>query len=367
MKFKISKDIFFPVIQKVGSLAKPRPNMPVLSNLLIDATEGKLTVTGTDTELEMVASFSDFELLESGSTTIPAKKLLDLVKGFPAGATLTFTLKDNDVVLSTGRNRYKLQTMPSSDFPRSGDFEEIFTIKTKQNLLNELMRKISFSMAKQDVRYYLNGLFISANSDGIVGVTTDGHRMSVGRITEAEVSGEGTIIMPSKTVAELTKVVDNIDDELEISVSNSSIMTTIGGLTIKSKLVDGKYPDYKRVIPRNSTSMIKAEIKPFIQNLRMAMVLANEKFRGITLTCNETEVEITTQNPQGEGATEYCPITFDGKEELVVSYNGDYLIAALNSIESNEVTIKQSTAHAACLIEDPSNKNFYYVVMPVRI
>ncbi|MDK9789969.1 DNA polymerase III subunit beta [Vibrio sp. D431a] len=371
MKFKINKDALLNPLVKVGSVVGGRPTLPILGNLLFDTTSGCLKITGTDLEIELVATINDCEIIESGAITIPSRKVIDIVKSLPSGANLTFTLKDGNVILSNGRSRFTMNSLSANDFPNTESYEVNASIALLKKDLKTLMQKASVAMANQDVRYYLNGVFFEAQGDTLTCVGTDGHRLAAASSaanTQKTTEDACHFITPRKSVSEIVKLIDNVDGEVTLQVSSSSLIIDLGVIRISSKLIDGRFPDYRRVIPRNADNITRVNRQELISKIKLAMILSNEKFRGIEVLYNTPSVTIKAKNAEHEEAVEYLDVSdYQGQPDLRVGYNGSYMLDALGALESDEVLLKQGEANSSCVVVGTDTPDIFFIVMPIRL
>lgn len=369
MKFKINRETLLKPLQQVATVASGRPALPILGNLCFDASVNGLKITGTDLELELVADITDCEILEAGATTIPCRKVSDIVKSLPADSMLTFTLKENNVIVTCGRSRYKLSTLPATEYPNTELAQAIFKVQLQKKTLKNIFQKASVAMANQDVRYFLNGVYLEASENSITCVGTDGHRLAAATAaTTHPVENGGKVIVPRKSVTEIIKLVDSSEEDVTLVISNHSLTLQLGSLQLTSKLIDGKYPDYRRVIPRDANNITLVERKELLNRIKLAMILSNEKFRTVAFTYSNQGVTLESKNPEQEEAIEHLDVTsYEGEDSLKVGYNGNYMIDALNSLTGDKIRIRQGSPNSSCIIEDEDNSDAFYILMPVRL
>lgn len=366
MKFEISRDVLLKPIQAVIGVVERRQTMPILSNLLIAAGEEKLTVTGTDLEVELMAE-AELACEDVGEVTVPGRKLLDICRALPEGATLTVQLDKERLQVQSGRSRFSLSTLPAAEFPLVEDIQVQHRFSIPQNVLRELLDRTHFAMAQQDVRYYLNGLLLEMRDDKVRAVATDGHRLALAEV-DAEL-GEAPaqqVIVPRKGVLELQRLLADSDSPAEIETGGNHIRVRVGELRFTSKLVDGRFPDYDRVIPAGGDKTIRADRGVMRDSLGRAAILSNEKYKGVRLQLSENRVRIQAHNPEQEEAEDEFEADYQG-DELEIGFNVVYLLDALGVLDSEDVIVRLSDANSSCLILDPDSDSHRYVVMPMRL
>jgi DNA polymerase-3 subunit beta len=307
------------------------------------------------------------ETSEDFQTTIPARKLLDICKALPEGSSINFSIDETRVSLVSGRSRFILASLPAKDFPSLDDIEEQQSFSIPQNQFKALFDKTSFAMAQQDVRYYLNGILMEMSDSKIKLVATDGHRLALSEFnTETGVVNDKQIIIPRKAVLELSRLLDANDSPVRIGLSQNHIRVEAGSLVFTSKLIDGKFPDYKRVIPIDGNKTLEINRETLKQTLSRIAILSNEKYRGIRLTLVSGSLSIQANNPDQEEAEEELPVNYD-EGEMEIGFNVTYIIDVLNVIDSEDVHIKLKDSNSSCIISDSKDSSSLYVVMPMRL
>ncbi|MFT5218912.1 MAG: DNA polymerase-3 subunit beta [Planctomycetota bacterium] len=366
MKTTIKReDLLSPLQQVIGAVER-RQTLPILGNVLFKSSGGDTTLTATDLEIEMVARVvssaeDDFQ------TTIPARKLLDICKALPEGSMISFTIEENKVLLTSGRSRFTLATLPAKDFPGLDTIEEKQSFTISQHLFKSLFDKTSFAMAQQDVRYYLNGILMELTDASIKLVATDGHRLALSEyLTETGVTEDKQIIVPRKAVLELSRLLGSDDDETKIMLSQNHIRVETGTLLFTSKLIDGKFPDYKRVIPVDGNKIMEVDREVLKQSMSRIAILSNEKYRGIRLTLSAGNLSIQANNPDQEEAEEELSVVYD-EDDMEIGFNVTYIIDVLNVLNSEKVQIKLKDSNSSCIISDSEDSSSLYVVMPMRL
>lgn len=353
-------------LSAVVGVVERRHTLPILSNLLLEKKDGKLTLLATDLELQ-VSTQLDAQAGDDFAITIAARKLFDIVRALPDSAKLKLDTKDSQVVVSAGKSRFTLQTLPAADFPRvetgAGLGE---AIRLPQKTLKRLLQLVQFAMASQDIRYYLNGMLLVLDGRQLRVVATDGHRLSyaeTGLETEAEAR---EVIIPRKTVVELSKLLSDADDPVELRIGANQVTITLPGTELVTKVVDGKFPDYQRVIPANQPRHLKANRQSVMQALQRAAILSNEKFRGVRLVMSENTLGIVCNNNEQEEAADEIEVSYNG-DPLDVGFNVTYLLDGLGAVNTDEITLSLGDANSSMLLTSDGEPGFKYVVMPMRI
>ena len=366
MKIVTDKDSLLHPLQQVGGVVERRQTLPILANVLINARPGELTITATDLEVEMktVAGANCESELDF---TLPARKLIDICRALPEGAKINIDVEGERATLRSGKSRFTLGLLPAQDYPsiEPSASTHRFTVSGRQ--LKRLIDKTQFAMAQQDVRYYLNGMLLEVRDGMIRAVATDGHRLA---LSESQCEGTNGIdlqvILPRKAVQELSRLISESDAPIEIDVSSNHIRLKMEKSSFTSKLIDGKFPDYDRVIPKTSERVVSADKELLKQALQRASILSNEKYRGIRFQFTPGTLGLLAHNPEQEEAEEEMEIEYDG-DELVIGFNVGYLIEVLNVLGSTRVQLLLNDANSSCLINEPDRDSERYVIMPMRI
>ncbi|MDO6707695.1 MULTISPECIES: DNA polymerase III subunit beta [unclassified Photobacterium] len=366
MKFTVEREHLIKPLQQVNGALGGRPALPILGNLLLKVDAGALSLTATDLEVELVAKLVLDGEWEPGAVTVPARKFLDICRGLPDSAQLKIELQGDRLLLRSGRSRYSLTTLPANDFPNIEDWQSEVELHLAQGQVRQLIESTQFSMAHQDVRYYLNGMLLETDGKQLRSVATDGHRMAVCTVdTESELPGK-QIILPRKGVMELVRLLDTPDAEVVLQIGQSNLRAVVNNFIFTSKLVDGRFPDYRRVLPQNSSKFLQAGCDELRQAFSRAAILSNEKFRGVRVNLANNEMRITANNPEQEEAEEVLDVDFQG-DELEIGFNVSYILDVLNTLKCDQVRISMTDATASTLIEDVADSDAVYVVMPIRL
>jgi DNA polymerase III subunit beta len=366
MKFSAPREALLEPLQAVIGVVERRQTMPVLANVLLNAVEkGGLSVTATDLEVELVATV-DVQVEKGGEITVPGRKLLDICRALPEGAAVSVTLSGDKVTVRSGRSRFTLSTLPAAEFPTVEDIKAQQRVSLPQSQLRRLIEKTQFSMANQDVRYYLNGMLLEIAGPIIRSVATDGHRLALCELTvDGADSTPQQVIVPRKGVLELQRLIgDEGDCALEIGTNH--LRVTLAGIRLTSKLIDGRFPDYERVIPRESEAPMMADRVQLADGLNRIRILANEKYKGVRVELKPGSVTVQAHNPEQEEAEEEIEVQYDGAA-MEIGFNVEYLIAALRALDAEAVRLEFRDAASSCLIQDPERRDCKYVVMPMRL
>ena len=366
MKFQIDKETLLNPLQQIIGAVEKRQTMPALSNVLLRASENSLTLTATDLEIELVSQIA-MVIDEIGEITVPARKLLDICKSLPNEANINFTVKDNKALVQSGRSRFSLATLPANDFPALDAINSVYEFEITQTTLRDIIDKTAFSMAQQDVRYYLNGLMLEVSSNNLRAVATDGHRLAYcEKETSADISDIKQVILPRKGVLELVRLLSDSDETAKITLGSNHLQVEFNELRLTSKLIDGRFPDYNRVMPADCGNIIKADRDQLRQALIRASILSNEKYRGIRLILEKNLIKLQAQNPDQEEADVELEVDYDG-DEIEIGFNVNYMLDVLNVCNSDMVQAALRDSNSSFLITYPDQEDCKYVIMPMRL
>ena len=367
MHLTIDKDTLLKPLQMVSGAIERRHTLPILSNVLLDVQQGQLALTGTDLEIEMVASVAVAQVHKEGRVTVPARKLLDICRSLPDGSVIELTLVGDHFVISCGKAKFTLTTLPASDYPNLERWQGDVSLQLSRAELRRLLEETAFSMANQDVRYYLNGLLFEVDQQTVRTVATDGHRLAMSELQLPQsTDAQQQLIIPRKGVLEMLRLLPDDDGHLTLSLGNNHIRLEDVAFSFSSKLIDGRFPDYRRVIPRNSTKQVTAH-RPLLKDAcTRASILSNEKYRGVRFNLAPNELQITANNPEHEQAEEVIEVEYQG-DTLEIGFNVGYLLDVLNSLNTDLVLLQLSDSNASVLIEGVGNTQASYVVMPMRL
>lgn len=367
MKFQIAKEKLIQPLQLVTGAVERRHTLPILSNILLKVDDGSLWLTGTDLEVELISSLSlEGEFVE-GETTVPAKKLFDIVRSLRDDNVIEFSVSGNKAVIKSGRSKYSLSTLSADDFPNLEDWEGEIEFELAQATVKGLIENTHFSMAQQDVRYYLNGLSIETDGNLIRTVATDGHRLALSKVVSDSLNlPPKQVIIPRKGVLEILRLISDEDKALKIQIGSNHLRLFSSEFIFTSKLVDGRFPDYRRVLPRDGDKIIIGDREVLKDAFSRASILSNEKFKGIRLDLSSGELRITANNPEQEEAEEIIDVDYEG-DSLEIGFNVAYMIDVLNSISDEKIKLTLADSNSSALIEASSSEDSLYVVMPMRL
>lgn len=366
MKIIAKREAILSPLQAVIGVVERKQTMPILANVLLSAKGGRLSITATDLEVELVAS-SDVDVQRGGEITVPGRKLLDICRALPEGTEITLTLEGERMLVRARKSRFTLSTLPAAEFPTVEEINAEQTLQVQQKDFKRLLDKTHFSMAQQDVRYYLNGLLFETSAKLLRAVATDGHRLALCEIDLPEGGKPGQqVIVPRKGVMELQRILGHDERELAVSIGSNHLRVQIGDIRFTSKLIDGRFPEYGRVIPNNPPRTVASVRDDLRQALQRAAILSNEKYRGIRFAIKPNALVIQAHNPEQEEAEEEVEVTYDG-EELEIGFNVNYLLDALAAVDGTDVEVGLTDGNSSCLIKSTQDASARYVVMPMRL
>lgn len=366
MKFTISREALLNPLQIVGGVVEKRQTMLILANVLVQVAKGKLTLTGTDLEVELTATVQ-VENGSDGEITLPARKFSDICRALPEQAVLEVTVDGDKALIRSGKSRFTLSTLPATEYPLTEGVAGAFRFTMAQDVLKGLLDQTHFCMANQDVRYYLNGMLLEMKGGQLRTVATDGHRLAISEIDCPEVAGEERqVIIPRKGVLELNRLLGDGKAQCELTVGSNHIRVALGDVVMTSKLVDGRFPDYEHVVPKAGERVVSADRNLLRQALQRTSILSNEKYRGIRLQFAPDLLKATVNNPEQEEAEEEVEISYSGSE-FEIGFNVSYLLDALNVVKQDQVVLNMTDANSSCLIYGQGDQSSRYVVMPMRL
>ncbi|RKF22259.1 DNA polymerase III subunit beta [Alginatibacterium sediminis] len=369
MHFSMNRETLLKPLQLVGGAIGSRPTIPILSNILVVIKDGFLFLTGTDMEVELVASLAISSDYSEGEITIPARKFVDICRGLPDGCEISCKADDNRLVVRSGRSRFSLATLPASDYPNIEDWNCETNLQLLQGQLKQLIEKTQFSMASQDVRYYLNGMLFETDGGTLKTVATDGHRLALAELKIDADLPQNQVIVPRKGVLELQRLLENESESIELQIGDNNLRAIVNGYSFTTKLVDGRFPDYRRVVPRGSDKLVISGREELRQAFARAAILSNEKFRGVRVVLSSGLLNITANNPEQEEAEEVVDVAYEG-EDLEIGFNVSYVLDVLNTLKCEQVKFSMSNSNSSALIEDNTEHELssaMYVVMPMRL
>jgi DNA polymerase III subunit beta len=371
--FEISRKELLNPLKTVASVVEQKQTIPILSNILIRVEKDRLHLTGTDSEVEVSCAISLEESLDAGNlgeTTVPGRKFLDIINNLDEKHTIQLRLSEdgNRVELKSGKSRFTLSTLSADDYPSSQYLDDEITFALPQRTLKDLIAQTSYAMAQNDARYYLNGMCLHLMEEKLVMVATDGHRLA---LAEENFNLQGResrqVIIPRKAIIELMRMLENSDDEVQIAIDESHIQFKVSeSLTITSKLIDGKFPDYYGVIPFQANKIATAEVVRLKTALKQASILSNEKYRGIKLALKKNLLTVTSSNPDQEEAEVECEVEYED-EDLEIGFNVNYLQDVLSVVTTKDIELRFSDSNSSCLLMQKEIDSVKFVVMPMRL
>lgn len=368
MKLSIQRETLLKPLQLVVGVVERKQTLAILSNVLLNTKDNILSITGTDLEVELVGETPLDKATIESSLTVPGRKLMDICKALPENAAIELYQEKERVILKSGRSRFTLTTLPALDFPNIETQEGTLTFSIPQQELRHLFQRTAFAMAQQDVRYYLNGVLLEISSNHLCAVATDGHRLAL-NVADIEIEGSHRlqIIIPRKGVTELMRLLDDSEDSVTITLSNNHIRIAGNFGTFTSKLIDGRFPDYQRVIPTGGNKIILIDRDTLKSTLSRIAILSNEKFRGVRFELKRNLLRILTNNPEQEAAEDELSVEYQG-EKMEIGFNVNYLLDILNVLKPGPVKFTFSDSNSSMLVEEPDgNGESIFVVMPMRL
>ena len=366
MRFSLQREVFLKPLAQVVNVVERRQTLPVLANLLAQVKDGQLSLTGTDLEVEMVSRVA-VDDAKDGETTIPARKLFEIVRALPDGSKVTVTQTGDKVTVQAGRSRFTLASLSANDFPSLDEVEATERVRVPEAALKELIERTAFAMAQQDVRYYLNGLLFDLRENSLRCVATDGHRLAM---CETEYEGGGQtkrqIIVPRKGVQELQRLLESGDREVELEMGRGHIRLKRDDVTFTSKLIDGRFPDYEAVIPIGADKEVRIDREVLRASLQRAAILSNEKYRGVRIEVSPGQLKISAHNPEQEEAQEEISTEYAG-EGMEIGFNVNYMIEAISALHTDNIEFGLNDPNSSCTLASPDAPYPQYVIMPMRL
>ena len=372
MKITVERAALLKSLGHVHRVVERRNTIPILANVLISGDKGKLALKATDLDLEVTEQLPA-EVGPAGATTVPAHMIYDIVRKLPEGAQIVLDTSGDraSLTIRAGRSRFSLQTLPESDFPdlAAGEMTHKFTLAAKD--LKRLIDKTQFAISTEETRYYLNGIYLhvagAAKAHKLRAVATDGHRLAQAELDAPKgADGMPGIIVPRKTVGEVQRLIEDLDAEVAIELSQSKIRFTIGDVVLTSKLIDGTFPDYGRVIPKANDKLLKVPNAEFIKAVDRVSTIASERGRAVKLNINGDKLVLSVNNPEGGSATEEIGIDYDSSP-LEIGFNAKYLLDIANQLESETAHFQLADPGSPTMVKDDSDEGALYVLMPMRV
>lgn len=371
MKFSIVKEKFLEPLADISGIVARKTTKPILSHALLQAgADNSLLLKGTDTEVTLQILLHELNVQDAGAITVPAAKLLDVVRHLPAQATIYCSLEKEQLLVKAAGSLFRIATLPAEDFPALAEADMERRIETESRALHDIMQKVRFSMASEDVRYYLNGMYLNIVEDGnaIHAVSTDGHRLSCARSALATPAPTGTnLIVPKKGVSELIKLLGRVSQPVVLNLGERQLSLTLGGYRLTSQLIDGTFPNYEQVLPQLQETPVLISRQSFLESLQRAKVLLLDRHDGIRLTFGEASLQLAARNLENETADETLEIINPQNLQLEVALNINYLIDAIATISGDNVQLHIADGSSPCLITSSDDEGVRYVIMPMRL
>jgi DNA polymerase III subunit beta len=364
---KATQDKVLSVLQSVAGIVERRHTLPILANVMMRKTGSALQFTTSDLEIQIRTTENLDGDAGNFTTTVGARKLIDILRTMPADQTVSLESSQSKLILKGGKSRFTLQTLPAEDFPlvqESANFGPIFSVP--QKTLKGLLNQVAFAMAVHDIRYYLNGILFVAEGKQLSLVATDGHRLAfASAMLDVEVPRQ-EVILPRKTVIEMQRLLSDADGAIEMQFANNQARFSFEGMEFVTKLVEGKFPDYNRVIPKNHKNGITLGRQALLASLQRTAILTSDKFKGVRLNIDPGTLRVASNNAEQEEAIDELDIDYNG-DSIEIGFNVTYLIDALANMDQEMVKVELSDSNSSALITIPENASFKYVVMPMRI
>ena len=366
--FKIKTSEILTYVNSSSNIVERKQTLPILANLLFAIKDNVLSIKGFDQEIQILCHLK-IKAEQEVQFTVPARKLNDILRNLPEGSDVNFSLIDGKVILKCSSSQFSLLTIDADEFPQLLDEEreDAQTIKIEKTKIKNILQHVIFSMASQDIRFYLNGLLLKVEQNNIFFVSTDGHRLSYYNVIDNGNNQAFSVIIPRKAILEIYKNIDNSETKfIEIKYLKKFVSFTNANIEIKSKIIEGNFPDFTKVIPQENPIKIEIEREKLLKTLQRVSVLSNDKIRGIRLTFNDNKLIVVCSNQDRESAEETLDINYTF-ELLEIGFNVNYLLDALSNINDERIIISLRDQNSSMLIEKKDNQHFKYVVMPVRI
>ena len=366
MKFKIQREALLKPLQQVIGVVERRQTLPVLSNILVVADADGISLTATDLEVELHARVP-MKVGRKSEITLPARKLHDICRTLPEQIMIEIDVDQERATVRSGNSRFVLATLPAGEFPAVEEINSLWDFSIEQRELKQLIEKTHFAMAQQDVRYYLNGLLLEVSGKLLRAVATDGHRLALAdAAVETSATTPQQVILPRKAIQELLRLLEDNDKPVQVMIGSNHVRVNFPDIRFTSKLIDGKFPDYHKVIPKSNTKSVLAKRDDLKQALTRTSILSNEKYRGVRLSLSPNSLKIQSHNPEQEEAEEELEVNYQG-EHLEIGFNVNYLLDAVNVIANDQIQALLHDPNSSCLIQAPNDTRCRYIVMPMRL
>ena len=364
---KSTQDKVLAALQSVAGIVERRHTLPILANVLLRKTGSQVQLTTSDLEIQIRTTAELDGDSSNFATTLGARKLIDILRTMPADQTVSLESTGGKLILKGGKSRFTLQSMPAEDFPlvqESASFGPAFSVP--QKTLKSLLSQVSFSMAVHDIRYYLNGILFVAEGKQLSLVATDGHRLAFASATLDVDVPKQEVILPRKTVIELQRLLSDKEGAIEMQFAANQAKFSFDGMEFVTKLVEGKFPDYNRVIPKNHKNIVTLGRQPLLASLQRTAIMTSEKFKGVRLNIEPGSLRVASSNAEQEEAVDELDVDYSG-DTIEIGFNVTYLIDALQNMSQEMVRVELSDGNSSALVTNPDDNAFKYVVMPMRI
>ena len=371
MQFDINRDLLLKSLNFVQGVVEKKNTLPILSNVLLNLKNNKLEIVATDLDIVFYDEISELNVIEEGNTTTSANVLFDILRKIPAGTEINFTLKsENKLSLKSKNSDFNLLCLPTSNFPTFDDKFEIEKMEIEKKRFLSLLNKTKISISNDDTRHYLNGIYLHATESNkstfLTGVATDSHRLSSSSIAVENIKSFTSIIIPRKTVFQLCSLLDNVDEKLFIQTSSNKIKFSLGKINLISKVIDGKFPDYQKVVPKDNTKTLTVASGDFINSVERVASVSIDRKEGVKLELSRDKLKLSVNSTNSGDGNEVVAAKYDG-EDLTIGFNSKYLIDIASEIEDKNLTFSLKNSTSPVLVFDNSDKNSFYVIMPMKI
>jgi DNA polymerase-3 subunit beta len=364
---KTSRDTLLRPLQIVSGIVERRHTLPILANILIRKDGDNVSFLSTDIEVQITTHAAIGGTPDQTSTTVAARKLLDILRALPEADDVNVTLSNKRLTVQSGKSRFALQTLAAEEFPTVAQAEHYnATVTLPQKTLKHLFNMVHFSMAQQDIRYYLNGLLLVLDGNNVIAVATDGHRLAFCQVATEQAFARQEVIIPRKTILELQRLLEESDDPVQLDIANNQVKLTFADIELISKLVEGKFPDFNRVVPKGYKNNFTLSREMLLRSLQRAAIMTSDKFKGVRCIVTPGSLKISSTNADQEEAVEELEIDYGG-DSVDIGFNVSYLLDVLNNLKCDQINIALGDSNSSALISIPENPDFKYVVMPMRI
>ncbi len=371
MQFNINRDLLLKSLSFVQGVVEKKNTLPILSNVLLNLKNNKLEIVATDLDIVFYDEISELKVSEEGSTTTSANVLFDILRKIPANTEISFTLKnENKLSLKSKNSDFNLLCLPTSNFPTFDDKFKDQPIELDKKSFLSLLNKTKISISNDDTRHYLNGIYLHVTESNkntfLTGVATDSHRLSSSSMLVDKIKDFTSIIIPRKTVYQLCSLLDNIDEKLTIQGTGNKIKFTLGKMNLISKVIDGKFPDYQKVIPKENTKTLTVASADFISSVERVASVSIDRKEGVKLDLSKDKLKLSVNSTNSGDGNEVVAAKYDG-DDLVIGFNSKYLIDIASEVEDNNLTFSLKNSTSPVIVFDNSDKNSFYVIMPMKI